>query len=125
MFTIVTPSICQMPKTDTPSAEPIAFHVPAPLLKDAQEMAKLEGWKDAEFHRLCWEAGLALQAEKSNKRLVNKGLRAKHTGVELAGEASNKKDYVTMQRFKSTSFSGATLVDSSELEQPSHDTVQP
>ena len=67
-----------MPKTDTPSAESIAFHVPAPLLQEAQEMAEIEGWKLAEFHRLCWEQGLAAQAEKSNKRLVNKGLRAKH-----------------------------------------------
>ena len=89
-----------MPKTDTPSAESIAFHVPAPLLQEAQEMADIEGWKLAEFHRLCWEQGLALQAEKSNKRLVNKGLRQKHTKIEIVGESNNQNEYVTVEMLK-------------------------
>jgi hypothetical protein len=67
-----------MPDITTDNMERIAYHVPAPLLEEARQMCELEGWKFSEFHRMCWEAGLAVQAEKSNKRLVNKGLRAKH-----------------------------------------------
>jgi hypothetical protein len=115
-----------MPKTDTPSAESIAFHVPAPLLKEAEEMAQLEGWKLAEFHRLCWEAGLAIQAEKSNKRLVNKGLRAKQTNIEVTGVSINQNDYITAEQFKEglrragrTSLIDITPTpDSSEPQQP-------
>lgn len=81
-----------MPRTDATPAETIAFHVPVPLLREAQELADLEGWKQAEFHRLCWEAGLALQAEKSNKRLVNKGLRAKHTTQVVFRQSVNPSD---------------------------------
>ena len=67
-----------MPEINTDNMSRIAFHVPLPLLEEAREMCELEGWKVSEFHRMCWEAGLSIQAEKSNKRLVNKGLRAKH-----------------------------------------------
>lgn len=106
-----------MPKTDTPSAETIAFHVPVPLLKEALELAELEGWKPAEFHRLCWEAGLAIQAEKSNKRLVNKGLRAKQTKIEVVGEANNQNEYVTVEMLKDgLRRQSKTSVDSSQPE---------
>lgn len=67
-----------MPRTESENKKPITFHAPLPLLQEAIEIAELEGWTPAEMHRLCWEAGLAVQAEKSNKRLVNKSLREKH-----------------------------------------------
>lgn len=110
-----------MPKTDKPSAETIAFHVPVPLLKEALELAELEGWKPAEFHRLCWEGGLALQAEKSNKRLVNKGLRAKQTKIEVVGEANNQSEYVTVEMLKDGLRRAAkvSLIDTSPADLPS------
>jgi hypothetical protein len=75
-----------MPKTDSENKKPITFHAPMPLLQEAIEIADLEGWTPAEFHRLCWEAGLAVQAEKSNKRLVNKGLRQKQKPEKSASD---------------------------------------
>jgi hypothetical protein len=41
-----------------------------------QELAKDEGWKPAELHRILWVLGLAAYTEQSNKRLVNTRLRA-------------------------------------------------
>ncbi len=64
-----------MPKTDTPQMVEIKFAVPAALLEDALELARIEGWKPAELHRIIWEKGFAVHAEGSNKRLVNKKLR--------------------------------------------------
>lgn len=67
-----------MPRIETPPSETITFHVPVALLQEAQELAESEGYTQAAFHRKCWDDGLAAQAEKSNKRLVNKGLRQKY-----------------------------------------------
>lgn len=67
-----------MPKTKTPNMTEIKFAVPTALLEELLEMADLEGWKPAELHRLLWERGFAVYAEGSNKRYVNKKLRAKY-----------------------------------------------
>ena len=66
-----------MPKTNAPKMEDIKFGVPQPLLQDALELAESEGWKAADFHRMVWEKGLAVHAEGSNKRLVNRRLRSR------------------------------------------------
>lgn len=68
-----------MPKTNSENATQISYRVPTPLLQEALQLAELEGWTHSEFHRICWEQGFAAQAEKSNKRLVNKGLRQKQS----------------------------------------------
>lgn len=80
-----------MPKTNTENSQLISFHVPAPLLAEALELADLEGWKPAELFRLFWESGFAAHAEKSNKRLVNKGLRTKHKESRTESTLSDKE----------------------------------
>lgn len=67
----------QMPETNAPKMIKIDFSVPENLLEDALELAKAEGWKPSELHRVFWEKGFAVHAEGSNKRLVNKQLRKK------------------------------------------------
>ncbi|MBD2370990.1 hypothetical protein H6G63_30030 [Leptolyngbya sp. FACHB-402] len=64
-----------MPETDAPKMEVVKFSVPAPLLEEARELAKAEGWKPAELDRIFWERGFAAYAEGSNKRGVNRNLR--------------------------------------------------
>lgn len=64
------------PDTAAPNMEYIRFSVPAALLEQANEMARAEGWKPAEFYRVVWTMGLGQYAEDSNKRLINKRLRA-------------------------------------------------
>ncbi|MFB2768585.1 hypothetical protein ACE1AT_04740 [Pelatocladus sp. BLCC-F211] len=66
-----------MPQTNSPEMIKINFSVPAPLYEEALALAKLEGWKPAELHRMFWEKGFAAHAEGVNKRLVNKKLRKK------------------------------------------------
>lgn len=82
-----------MPRTNSENATQISYRVPTPLLDEALELAEFEGWSHSEFHRICWEQGFALQSEKSNKRLVNKGLRQKvdktHS-IDAVKEASKK-----------------------------------
>jgi hypothetical protein len=70
-----------MPETPAPRKPYIRFAVPDELLTDAQELARAEGFNEAEFHRLIWTMGLNAYAESSNKRLVNKRLR-RGTGEE-------------------------------------------
>ncbi|MBW4443298.1 MAG: hypothetical protein KME10_19060 [Plectolyngbya sp. WJT66-NPBG17] len=69
----------EMPETDAPNMEYVRFAVPAPLLQEALELAKAEGWKPAELHRIFWERGFAAYAEGSNKRRVNRSLRKRET----------------------------------------------
>lgn len=64
------------PDTAAPNMEYIRFSVPAALLEQANEMARAEGWKPAEFYRVVWTLGLGEYAEDSNKRLINKRLRS-------------------------------------------------
>ncbi len=71
-----------MPETNAPKMEKIAFAVPAALLEELRAIAELEGWKEAELHRVVWERGFAAYCEGSNKRLVNKQLRSKQSGGE-------------------------------------------
>ena len=47
-----------MPDIDAPKMVRIDFSVPAPLLEQMQELAKDEGWKPAELHRMLWVLGL-------------------------------------------------------------------
>jgi hypothetical protein len=68
--------ILKMPDSDAPKMVRIDFSVPAPLLEQMQELAKDEGWKPAELHRMLWVLGFAAYTEQSNKRLVNDRLRA-------------------------------------------------
>lgn len=63
---------------DTPNMERIEVYVPAPLLAEARELAAKEGWKLSELFRIFWVTGYGTYCEGSNKRLVNKGLRAKN-----------------------------------------------
>ena len=72
----------EMPETDAPKMEYVKFSVPAPLLKEALELAEAEGWKPAELHRIFWERGFAAYAEGSNKRGVNRSLRKKRLEEE-------------------------------------------
>jgi hypothetical protein len=73
-----SPLVTPMPETDAPKMIPIKFSVPEPLLNEARELAKAEGWSEAALHRIFWEKGFAAHAEGSNKRLVNRNLRAKN-----------------------------------------------
>lgn len=63
------------PDTDAPNMINVKFAVPAPLYEEAIELARSEGWKPSELHRIFWERGFAAYAEGSNKRKVNKKLR--------------------------------------------------
>lgn len=67
----------EMPETNAPKMVRVDFSVPEELLKEALELAAVEGWKPSELHRIFWEKGFAVHAEGSNKRLVNKKLRNK------------------------------------------------
>lgn len=67
--------LVDMPDTDAPNMAYIRFAIPQPLLNEALELAKSEGWKPSELHRIFWERGFAAYAEGSNKRKVNKRLR--------------------------------------------------
>jgi hypothetical protein len=67
--------IARMPETDAERMEYVRFAVPAPLLKQSLELAKLEGVKPAEIHRSFWIKGFAAYAEESNKRMINQRLR--------------------------------------------------
>lgn len=64
-----------MPEINAPKMVKVDFSVPEPLYKEALELAEAEGWKPAELHRIFWENGFAVHAERSNKRMVNRGLR--------------------------------------------------
>jgi hypothetical protein len=64
-----------MPETPAPKKPYIRFAVPDELLRDAQDIARAEGFSEAEFHRAIWIMGLNAYAEASNKRLINKQLR--------------------------------------------------
>lgn len=55
----------------------VGFSIPIPLAVQLAEIAKNEGWRLAELHRIVWVLGLSAYAEQSNKSLVNAQLRAK------------------------------------------------
>lgn len=64
-----------MPETPAPKMVRIDFAVPAPLLEEVKALAELEGWKEAELHRILWERGLSIYVKGSNDRLTNRKLR--------------------------------------------------
>ena len=64
-----------MVDTDAPNMTRINLSVPTPLLEEMMVLARDEGWKPAELHRMFWVLGFAAYAEQSNKRLVNAKLR--------------------------------------------------
>ncbi|BDA71562.1 hypothetical protein CAL7716_057280 [Calothrix sp. PCC 7716] len=66
-----------MPKTKAQSKTRIELYLPEPIYEEIQRIASSDGWSPAELYRLLMVDGLALYAEKSNKRLVNEQLRAK------------------------------------------------
>ena len=68
-----------MPETNAPKMTRIEINVPTALLAEAESLAAIEGWKPAEPHRIFWEKGFAVHASGSNKRLINKSLRAKYS----------------------------------------------
>jgi len=72
-----------MPDIDAPKMVRIDFSVPGPLLEQMQELAKDEGWKPAELHRMLWVLGFAAYTEQSNKRLINDRLRANKAKDQL------------------------------------------
>lgn len=72
-----------MPKSDAPNMVEIKFSVSPELLEQALGIGEVEGMKTAEIHRHCWTQGLAAVAEQSNKRLINKKLRAKSAIADL------------------------------------------
>lgn len=53
----------------------IRVSVPEGLLEQAVAIAKLEGWKPSELHRVLWAKGLAAYVQESNVRLENIRLR--------------------------------------------------
>ncbi|MDJ0704133.1 MAG: hypothetical protein QNJ46_12690 [Leptolyngbyaceae cyanobacterium MO_188.B28] len=65
------------PRSSSPDLERLNIRVPAPLLKQAKELAKAMGLSEGDFHRDVWLAGLYQLAEKHNKLLVNYSLRQK------------------------------------------------
>jgi len=64
-----------MVDTDAPNMTRINLSVPTPLLEEMMVLARDEGWKPAELHRMLWVLGFAAYAEQSNKRLVHAKLR--------------------------------------------------
>lgn len=64
-----------MVDTDAPNMTRINLSVPTPLLEEMMVLARDEGWKPAELHRMLWVLGFACYTEQSNKRLVNAKLR--------------------------------------------------
>jgi len=64
-----------MVDTDAPNMTRINLSVPTPLLEEMMVLARDEGWKPAELHRMLWILGLAAYTKQSNKRLVNAKLR--------------------------------------------------
>ena len=75
-------NIQTMPETNAPKMTRIEINVPTALLTEAEALAAIEGWKPAELHRIFWEKGFAVHVEGSNKRLINKSLREKHSTQE-------------------------------------------
>jgi hypothetical protein len=82
----------KMPKSRAPNMVEIKFSVPAPLLADALELAELEGLKPADLYRMFWVMGSGCYAEQSNKRLVNRQLRAKLEPQEEREEEKEEGD---------------------------------
>ncbi|BAZ18782.1 hypothetical protein NIES4071_106670 (plasmid) [Calothrix sp. NIES-4071] len=66
-----------MPRTKAQSKTRVELYLPEPIYEEIQRIANADGWSAAELYRLLMVDGLAVYAEKSNKRLVNEQLRAK------------------------------------------------
>lgn len=77
-----------MPRTPSPRMKEIKTSIPESLLRDMQAAASADGWKDAEFWRLCLTIGFHAYSSGSNSVLVNKKLRnfLAERGVEDAPE---------------------------------------
>ena len=70
------------PRSSSPDLARLNIRVPAPLLRQAKELARTMGLSEGDFHRDLWLSGLYQIAEKHNKLLVNRSLRQKFEDEE-------------------------------------------
>jgi hypothetical protein len=64
----------QMPEQDSPNMIQIKISVPAPLLEQAIELARQDGWPQATLWRNLWVDGFFAYCERHNKRQVSRKL---------------------------------------------------
>ncbi|MBE9178703.1 hypothetical protein IQ268_09035 [Oculatella sp. LEGE 06141] len=80
------------PQTNTPKMIEVRTSLPPQFLEQMQEIADADGWKDAEFIRLCIVLGFHAYSSGSNSVLVNKKVRTRLKKWEESGELADDKE---------------------------------
>lgn len=66
-----------MPKTNAQPKVRLDLFFPESLVEEIKAIAEADGWTVSELCRFLMADGLAVYAEKSNKRMINQRLRKK------------------------------------------------